>query len=498
VRGSAVSHYRLLDKLGEGGMGVVYRAEDLKLGRHVAVKFLPLVDGDLPEAVLRRFEREARAASALNHANICTIHGLEDFDGRSAIVMELVEGETLAARLARGRLPIEESVRIAVQIADALTEAHRRGVVAKVLDFGLATMERPVTSTPDAEAMTDRGAIVGSLHYMSPEQVEGKDADTRSDIFSFGLVLYEMVTGQRAFEAESRAGLIAAILGKEPPPFEPESRIAMERVSSRRRHAIRTLVSKMAVNAGGRILRSYCSSRLDVASARERGPILSHHCAVGGCPAFGIELVSGNLTRRFLCAVRGERPIVGASSRRFGGEVAGAVDERPGSLVPRLRFAAFRQGPGIVEVRLPDGPPELLARFNWPTRGGSWSDDGTILVSAGPKLYEVPASGGEIIPVDARVLRPAQYRWPQFLPGGDDFLFLLVPPDGREAEVYLATLRHGQVANPVRLMENDTAAAYTPAVGGCLLFVRNDNLYAQKLDGRKRRLIGQAQFCNKA
>ncbi|MGO9262570.1 MAG: protein kinase domain-containing protein [Bryobacteraceae bacterium] len=244
LAGRVLSHYRILHKLGEGGMGVVYRAEDLKLGRQVALKFLPCGVGELPESTLRRFEREARAASALNHPNICTIHGLEDLGGQPAIIMELVEGETLAARLAKGPLPLDEAVALAVQIAGALAEAHRRGVVhrdlkpanimltgtkgrsgAKVLDFGLAKMEQPVAGRPlgpaDAETVTERGAIVGTLHYMSPEQVEGKEADARSDIFSFGLVLYEMVTGKRAFEAPSRAGVIAAILEREPPSFEP-------------------------------------------------------------------------------------------------------------------------------------------------------------------------------------------------------------------------------------------------------------------------------------
>ena len=220
------SHYRILRKLGEGGMGVVYRAEDLKLGRQVALKLLPREAGELPESVLRRFEREARAASSLNHPNICTIYGLEEVEGQPAIAMELVEGETLAARLEKGALPVDLVVTLALQIADALAEAHRRGVIhrdlkpanimltggkerpaVKVLDFGLAKIEpNAPSSSPDAETVTERGAIIGTVQYMSPEQVEGGKADARSDLFSFGLVLYEMVAGRRAFEADSRAG----------------------------------------------------------------------------------------------------------------------------------------------------------------------------------------------------------------------------------------------------------------------------------------------------
>ncbi len=237
--GQLLSHYRIRGKLGEGGMGVVYRAEDLKLGRSVALKFLPGRPGDWPESILRRFEREAQAASALNHPNICTIYGLEDFNGHPAIVMELVEGETLAARLANGPLPLDQALRMSVQVAAALAEAHHKGVThrdlkpgnlmltksgIKVLDFGLAKMEKPLAgSTGDhAETLTERGALVGTVDYMSPEQLEGKDADARSDIFAFGLVLYEMITGKRAFGAPSRAGTIAAILERDPPAIEPE------------------------------------------------------------------------------------------------------------------------------------------------------------------------------------------------------------------------------------------------------------------------------------
>ncbi len=182
LTGKILSHYRIAGKLGEGGMGVVYRAEDLKLGRQVALKFLPRA------SVLRRFEREARAASALNHPHICTVHGLEDFGGQPVIVMELVEGETLAARLAKGPLPLDQSLALATRVARALAEAHRRGIVHrdlkpanimltksgdKVLDFGLAKMERAVT-LDETETVTQKGAIVGTLHYMSPEQVQGE------------------------------------------------------------------------------------------------------------------------------------------------------------------------------------------------------------------------------------------------------------------------------------------------------------------------------------
>jgi serine/threonine protein kinase len=235
LTGQVISHYRILERLGAGGMGVVYRAEDLKLGRQVALKFLPGPAGELPQSTLQRFDREARAASTLNHPHICTIHGLEDLGGQPAIVMELVEGETLAERLSKGPLLRTEALRLAIQIASALAEAHRKGIVhrdlkptnimlthsgAKVLDFGLAKVETHLA--PVDECVTIEGTILGTLHYMSPEQAQGKEADVRSDIFSFGVVLHEMITGKRAFEGANPTRVIAAILEREAPALEPE------------------------------------------------------------------------------------------------------------------------------------------------------------------------------------------------------------------------------------------------------------------------------------
>jgi serine/threonine protein kinase len=196
--GQTVSHYRILSKLGAGGMGIVYRAEDLTLGRPVALKFLPSSIAELPESMVLRFEQEARAASALNHPNICTIYGFEEAAGQPFLVMELVDGETLASRLAKGPVPLAQTISFAIQIARALDEAHSKGVVhrdlkpanimlfkggVKVLDFGVAKLDPPALGDPLYSPIT------GTLHYLSPEQVQGKEADARSDIFTFGLVL---------------------------------------------------------------------------------------------------------------------------------------------------------------------------------------------------------------------------------------------------------------------------------------------------------------------
>jgi Tol biopolymer transport system component len=237
--GKTISHYRILEKLGSGGMGVVYKAEDTKLGRMVALKVLP------PERVAdpnrkRRFVQEARAASALNHPNIIVIHDIDEAEGVHYIAMEHVEGKTLDRLIARHGLRVNEALRYAVQMAAALAKAHSAGIVhrdlkptnvmvtddglVKVLDFGLAklTEAAPASDAETAvtlEPTTEEGTIVGTVGYMSPEQAEGKAVDARSDIFSFGSVLYEMLTGQRAFQGETKASTIAAILRGEPKPL---------------------------------------------------------------------------------------------------------------------------------------------------------------------------------------------------------------------------------------------------------------------------------------
>ena len=228
--GTVISHFRVVEKIGRGGMGVVYRAEDIALGRPVALKFLTSDTARDPQS-LERLRREARAASALNHPNICTIYEIGTHGTHSFIAMELVEGETLEQRLKKGPLLTEQVLRYGVQIAQGLAKAHKTGFIhrdlkpanimltktgAKLMDFGVAKHAPAAKLHPQEPKLTGEGTIFGTLHYMAPEQLEGSQADARSDIFSLGEVIYEMATGTAAFSGKSRASLIAAILTADP------------------------------------------------------------------------------------------------------------------------------------------------------------------------------------------------------------------------------------------------------------------------------------------
>ncbi len=252
--GERLGPYEIQAPLGAGGMGEVYKAKDTRLDRTVAIKVLPSHVASHPE-VRQRFEREARAVSSLNHPHICTLYDIGSENGIDFMVMEHIEGDTLADRLKKGALPLDEALRYGTEIADALDKAHRQGVVhrdlkpgnimlaksgAKLLDFGLAKMTAAETNAgglsalpTEAKPLTQEGSILGTFQYMAPDQLEGKEADARTDILTFGAVVYEMVTGKKAFEGTSQASLIVAIMERDPPAIselQPMTPPALDRV----------------------------------------------------------------------------------------------------------------------------------------------------------------------------------------------------------------------------------------------------------------------------
>src|SRR5467141_2930601 len=258
--GSKLGPYEIAAPLGAGGMGEVYRARDTRLERTVAIKILPAQFSSDPVRK-QRFEREAKTISSLNHPHICTLHDIGHQDGIDYLVMECVEGETLAKRLEKGPLPLDQVLKFGAQIADALDKAHRSGIVhrdlkpgnimltpagAKLLDFGLAKPALPLataatlTAAAKQSPVTEQGTIIGTFQFMSPEQVEGKEVDGRSDIFSLGAVLYEMLTGRRAFEGKSQLSVASAILEKEPAPISSVKPLTPQVLD----YAIRTCLAK--------------------------------------------------------------------------------------------------------------------------------------------------------------------------------------------------------------------------------------------------------------
>jgi Tol biopolymer transport system component/predicted Ser/Thr protein kinase len=554
--GSSLSQYRVTSKLGEGGMGEVWRAEDTKLGRDVALKMLPDGFAQDPER-LARFEREARVLASLSHPNIAGIFGHEEVDGKRFLVMELVEGQSLAERIQQGPMPIDEVVRIAKQIAEAVEAAHDKGVVhrdlkpanvnitpdgnVKVLDFGLAKalVGDPMSGDPAAhdlslsptltQAMTGLGVLLGTAGYMSPEQARGKPVDRRADIWAFGCIVYEMLTGQRLFSGETATDVIGAVVHKEPD---------LDQLTPKVPARIRRLLDRCLQKDVSRRLQSIGDARIalqewlenpedevaDVASPRPGWLPWAVAVVVGliGLVLGGFFLGSGQQTappvQRFVVELGDEPPFTGrgaavvpspdgrylAYATSVGG--GGALYLRPFDRFESLKVAAgqSREWPHnaffspdsqwlgfftvseLKKVPVTGGSPITLADTEMP-RGGSWSADGRIVFA--PKstggLSIVPAAGGEVVPLTT-VPEGEGFesdRYPQWLPGDRAVLFTNINSEGPRIEIVDVESGERRV-----LHEGGFYGRYVPT--GHVLFVDGDAVFALPFDAKRLERTG--------
>jgi eukaryotic-like serine/threonine-protein kinase len=531
--GTRLGPYEIQQPIGAGGMGEVYRATDTRLNRDVAIKVSS-------EQFSDRFAREALAVAALNHPNICTLHDV----GPDYLVMEYVEGMPLG-----GPVPVPEALRIADQILAALDHAHRRGVVhrdlkpanilvtrqgVKLLDFGLARIQQAVgrADLTMAGSATAPGMLLGTLHYMSPEQLEGKDADERSDLFSFGCVLYELVTGERPFGGSSPAGVIAAILQSRPAPFDPPAlnrvvetclaRDPEERWQTARelRHALRWSAESAspAVSSTGRrwwlpwtgvagmaVLAAVLGTVL-VTRTGPAAPLSTFAVDAPSAAAFNFLITATAVSPdgRFLIfrAGGGERapqlwlrPIDSIEARPLSGTEGADFP----FWSPDSSSIAFFAGDRLKKLDLSGGAPVVLAEAvggltSWGV-GGTWNRDGVILFGETRGLIRIAASGGTpevLIAADAS-RQERGYGYPQFLPGGNRFLYLLASDDADTQGIYVASL--DDPGNRVQVVRTETKAIYSPPVtgrAGHLLFLRERALVAQRFDVRALRLVGDA------
>ena len=497
--GTTLGPYEIQSPLGAGGMGEVYKATDTRLDRTVAIKVLLAHVADDPD-LRQRFEREAKTISSLNHPHICTLHDIGQQDGIDYLVMEYLEGETLAQRLTKGPLPLDQVLRYATEIADALDKAHRKGIThrdlkpgnimltkagTKLLDFGLAKLRDPKTAglslsqrPTQSASLTGEGKILGTLQYMAPEQLEGKDADARTDIFAFGAILYEMTTGRKAFEGGSQASLIHAIMGVDPPAIsslQPMSPRALDQIVKTclakdpddRWQSAGDLGRQLKIIQGG----SQPSVAVPVAPTPQRSswrqgiPLAVATLVVGslitGVAAWNLRSPVPQPLARFVVTTPADGPLQTAVAQTDvaispdgmrilysgGAEVQDRqlyvrqLDEIEATPLrgtsggsspffsPDGEWVGFRQDDALKKVSVLGGPPVTICEDCVPgggLRGASWgTDDIIVFASTGSGvLLRVPAVGGEpevLATVDPE-LGEILY-WPEVVPNGHAVLF---------------------------------------------------------------------------
>lgn len=562
--GTKLGPYEILALLGAGGMGEVYRARDSRLERTVAIKVLNSQLVATPE-VRARFDREAKVISQLQHPHICVLHDVGHHSGTDYLVMEFLEGESLAARLRHGPLRTEELLKIATQIADALDKAHRAGIVhrdlkpanvmitrsgAKLLDFGLAkaatmgaavragdassVFSHALTRTNPASPLSSAGTVIGTVQYMSPEQIQGAEADARSDIFAFGLLLYEMATGKHAFEGKTQASVVGKILAVDPPALslvqpatpkelsrlvhlclekDPDERFQNAHDLKLQLESIAT-ASDVAGSVTNRTSRSFTVGWIATAiialiaiaaaayfarDALQPKPVLRsmllppenvvfHTSGVGG----GVPALSPDGSKLAFVGLddkNGAMLYVRQLDSETAQPLAGTQDAGFPFWSPDSQNIGFFAAGKLKRVSAAGGPVQELADASSPARGGSWNANGIIIFSAGAArvLRQVAAAGGTVSMVSKTTARDAKFGeidhdWPYFLPDGKHFLFWASgAPHSAVCVGELGSLDHKV------LFENGSAAVYA---NGYLLFERNAMLMAQPFNLRKLATAG--------
>ena len=558
--GTKLGPYEITGSLGAGGMGEVYRARDTRLNRTVAIKVVP---EHLSSSALReRFEREGRAVASLNHPNICTLHDIGHQDGIDYLVMECLEGETLAERLHKGPLPLDQTLRYAIQIADALDRAHRQGIVhrdlkpanvmltkdgVKVLDFGLAKLDSEQGSPEDktrSMALTAQGMIMGTLQYMAPEQLEGKPADARSDIFAFGAVLYEMTTGRKAFAGGSQASVISAIMSVDPQPIstlqpgtppalehivkrclskDPELRwqtardvmLELQWIAQRGPQAAvaaplpaRPKYRKWLAGSAALLLVLFPALWLSMKHLGPtpppvqvmRMPMLPPPDSSFLSPNFSVSPDGARVT--FLAVGQDGRTALWV--RALSASSAQPLNGTEGATCPfwatdSRRIGFFANGKlrtvdvasGAIET-LTDAQPGSGAGGKGGGNSATWNRNGTIVFTAslaGP-LYQISERGGAPTPVTkiSRQGSSQTHGFPFFLPDGKHFLYT-VDSSGPE-DVQHNGLYVGSVDSSSPKLITAELSGNVVFASGSLLFIRARTLFAQPFDLGRHEIVG--------
>ncbi len=559
--GARLGPYEIQEPIGAGGMGEVYKALDTRLDRTVAIKVLPPQWAENTE-MRQRFEREAQIIASLNHPNICVLHDIGNQDGHPFLVMEYLEGETLAARIARGGMEWAEALPLGIAMADALDKAHRRGVVhrdlkpanviltasgPKLLDFGLAKWKAPSASVTTSEAptrtdLTTMGSILGTLQYMAPEQMEGIEADPRTDIFAFGAVFYEMITGKKAFVGKSRVLLMSAIATSTPEPLvnaQPDTPAGLDHVLNTcmakdpadRWQTARDLLAELEwvskAGADSRVSAPVTVTRGKTGMFARVMPVLAGLVAaalalgvfqyfrapaaveeqriripvsLAAAPALvlstGVHIYAAS---NFDISPDGRLLVFGAAGNPTD---SFKLYVRPrGSVTPQLlagtdgatqpffsgdgRSIGFYADGKLKKIEAAGGPPQDICEAV-SFQGGAWNQEGTIVFGSAQGLFRVSAQGGKPEAMGSLGKEESGQYWPQFLPDGRRFLYTAWTQEAGRRAIFTGSLDSKE---RTRVMAAEGNASY--AGPGYLVFHRGNSVYAQRFDPKSLALKGE-------